>query len=76
GLSDPALAAVTMECFGAALAALPRLGASTRTVQAVQAHTERYVVRARTPADDRLDLYRRTGQTAMSNGSAEEAPLP
>jgi glutamate--cysteine ligase len=65
GLSDPGLAAAALACFGAALSALPRLGASARTVRAVENHVERYVARARTPADDRLDAFRRTGRASL-----------
>ncbi|MFI6007565.1 ergothioneine biosynthesis glutamate--cysteine ligase EgtA [Streptomyces sp. NPDC051243] len=58
GLADPELHEVAMECFSAALEALPRLGATTEVTQAVAAYHDRYVARGRCPADDLLDeLY-------------------
>ncbi|MDQ6838809.1 MAG: glutamate-cysteine ligase family protein [Actinomycetota bacterium] len=57
GLGHPALAASARDCFRAALASLDRLGASAPLVDMVAAYTERWVDRARTPADDRLDAW-------------------
>ncbi|MGW2721773.1 ergothioneine biosynthesis glutamate--cysteine ligase EgtA [Streptomyces sp. NPDC001492] len=55
GLADPQLKRAAVTCFAAALDALPRLGASTRVVDAVAVYADRYVHRGRCPADDVLD---------------------
>ncbi|WP_031482384.1 ergothioneine biosynthesis glutamate--cysteine ligase EgtA [Streptomyces bicolor] len=58
GLADRELREVAVECFAAALEALPRLGATTEVTEAVAAYRDRYVVKGRCPADDLLDeLY-------------------
>ncbi|MDG9727781.1 ergothioneine biosynthesis glutamate--cysteine ligase EgtA [Streptomyces sp. DH41] len=54
-LTDPELREAAVVCFTAALAALPRLGATTEVRDAVAAYLERYVVRGRCPADDLLE---------------------
>ena len=53
-------AAVT--CFVAALAALPRLGATAEVTDSVAGYVERYVLRGRCPADDLLDTPGGTGR--------------
>lgn len=55
GLADPSLRRAAQECFAAAEAALPRLGASAGVRAAVAEFTERHVARGRCPADDLLD---------------------
>ncbi|GAA3309072.1 hypothetical protein GCM10020295_72720 [Streptomyces cinereospinus] len=60
GLADPELREVAVECFAAALQALPRIGASTAVTDAVAAYRDHYVVRGRCPADDLLDRLRGT----------------
>ncbi|MEU5164350.1 ergothioneine biosynthesis glutamate--cysteine ligase EgtA [Streptomyces sp. NPDC020875] len=52
GLADPELRGAAEVCFGAALEALPRAGASRRVQDAVAAFHERHVLRGRCPADD------------------------
>ncbi|MET9992456.1 ergothioneine biosynthesis glutamate--cysteine ligase EgtA [Streptomyces mutabilis] len=54
-LADPELREAAVTCFTAALAALPRLGATTGITDAVAGYLERYVLRGRCPADDLLD---------------------
>jgi glutamate--cysteine ligase len=54
-LTDPVLAAAARDCFLAAYAALARQGAARPLRDALADYTERYVLRARTPADDVLD---------------------
>jgi glutamate--cysteine ligase len=54
-LTDPVLASVARDCFLSAYAALARQGASRSLRDALADYTERYVLRARTPADDILD---------------------
>ncbi|MEV5438494.1 ergothioneine biosynthesis glutamate--cysteine ligase EgtA [Streptomyces sp. NPDC052682] len=58
GLADPELREVAVLCFTAALAALPRLGATAAVTDAVSAYRDRYVARGRCPADDLLDRLR------------------
>jgi glutamate--cysteine ligase len=55
GLGDPELHDVAVQCFTAALDALPRLGATAEVTDAVAAYLERYVRQGRCPADDLLD---------------------
>ncbi len=52
GLADPELRAAAVTCFGAALPALERMGASDAVRDTVAAFTDRYVARGRCPADD------------------------
>lgn len=58
GQDDPQLAAASRECFAAADLALGRLGAPAAIRDAVAAFANRYVLRGRCPADDRLDEAR------------------
>lgn len=51
-------------CFDIATAALGRMGAHRGMVGAVMDYAERYVACGRTPADERLDLWARTGATS------------
>lgn len=55
GLADPELRDVAVTCFEAALAALPRLGATAALQDAVSTHLDHYVRKGRCPADDLLD---------------------
>ncbi|MFF0570162.1 ergothioneine biosynthesis glutamate--cysteine ligase EgtA [Streptomyces sp. NPDC004041] len=52
GLADPELRAAAVTCFGAALPALERMGASEAVRDTVAAFIDRYVARGRCPADD------------------------
>ncbi len=52
GLTDPELHAAAVSCFGTALEALPRIGASDAVFDAVSAFNEHHVLRGRCPADD------------------------
>ncbi|MET7656361.1 MULTISPECIES: ergothioneine biosynthesis glutamate--cysteine ligase EgtA [unclassified Streptomyces] len=64
GLTDPELHEAAVACFGTALRALPRLGATEAVMEAVTDYLERYVLRGRTPADDQLDRLRGTDTRA------------
>jgi glutamate--cysteine ligase len=55
GQDDAQRAGASWECFAAADAALGRLGAPAEIRDAVTAFADRYVLRGRCPADDRLD---------------------
>ncbi len=55
GPADPGLSLASKRCFGAAMAALSRVGAPTTIQQAVAGFIERYVVQDRCPADDQLE---------------------
>ena len=61
GLSHPLLAASGRACFETALDALPRVGATTSTVDVVGSYFDRWVSRRRSPADDRHDAWRASG---------------
>ncbi|ELS58350.1 ergothioneine biosynthesis glutamate--cysteine ligase EgtA [Streptomyces viridochromogenes] len=65
GPADPELREVALECFAAALDALPRLGATAKVTDAVAAYRDRYVSAGRCPADDLLDELRGTDRTLM-----------
>jgi glutamate--cysteine ligase len=58
----PDFARAARECFAAALDALPRLGADTGVVDVVARYRDRYVARARCPADDLIDEWKSTGR--------------
>jgi glutamate--cysteine ligase len=64
-LTDPAFAAAARACFTVVREALPAAGADDATIAATDAYVERFVARARTPADDRLDAW-----------NAGRSPLP
>ncbi|MGW4108408.1 glutamate-cysteine ligase family protein, partial [Streptomyces sp. NPDC004976] len=70
GLADPELREVAACCFAAALRALPRIGAGTRVVDAVEAFRDRYVARGRCPADDLLDGIRAPAGTGTDRRDA------
>jgi glutamate--cysteine ligase len=61
-LRQPDFARAACECFAAALDALPRLGAEDDVIDVVERYRERYVSRERCPADDLLDVWRKTGR--------------
>ncbi len=58
GQDDPLLATASRECFAAADAALGRLGTPGPIRDMVARFADRYVLRGRCPADDRLDEAR------------------
>jgi glutamate--cysteine ligase len=61
-LHQPVFAHAACECFAAALDALPRLGAEDDVIDVVERYRERFVSRERCPADDLLDVWRKTGR--------------
>ncbi|HWW45436.1 MAG TPA: ergothioneine biosynthesis glutamate--cysteine ligase EgtA, partial [Acidimicrobiia bacterium] len=63
GLADPALRVATVECFRAAMETLNGDGGAR---DATAAFMDRYVLRGRCPADDRLDAWMRAGQVETS----------
>jgi glutamate--cysteine ligase len=65
GLAHPGLAAAAQTCFAAALPALERLEADPATMAAVSGYAERFVNRARCPADEVLAVW---------GSDAEETP--
>ncbi len=60
GLRDRDLRRAAERCFGAALGALPRLGAAPTLVESVEDYADHFVAVGRTPADDLLDDWQRT----------------
>ncbi|WP_081743319.1 ergothioneine biosynthesis glutamate--cysteine ligase EgtA [Arthrobacter sp. H20] len=62
GLADPVLAQAGRGCAEAALDAMERLGADADTRFRVEAFLENYTARGRSPADQRIDDWRRTGR--------------
>jgi glutamate--cysteine ligase len=65
GLTHPGLARAARICFAAALPALGRVDADEETVATVASYTDRFVDRARCPADEVLAVW---------GNDAEEAP--
>ncbi len=61
GLADPVLAAAGLACAEAALGALERLDADAGTRSRVESFVEQYPARGRSPSDQRIDDWRRTG---------------
>lgn len=59
GPEHPLLAEAATRCFEAAIAAMPRVGASDRTVTLVTDFMRRYPAAGRCPADDALEVARR-----------------
>ncbi|WUW19956.1 ergothioneine biosynthesis glutamate--cysteine ligase EgtA [Streptomyces sp. NBC_01463] len=57
GLADPELRTAAAVCFGLALEALPRMGATRAVQDAVADFRDRYVARGRCPADDLRGLF-------------------
>ncbi|HEX9776306.1 MAG TPA: ergothioneine biosynthesis glutamate--cysteine ligase EgtA [Actinomycetota bacterium] len=57
GLDHPVLVAAANDCFRAALDAIPSVGPTAGTHEVVREFADRYVSRARTPADDLLDRF-------------------
>lgn len=72
GLGHPALEVAARTSFASARSALPELGVSDAITELVDSYVDRWVVRARCPADDRLDVWRRTGELFP----LRESPVP
>jgi glutamate--cysteine ligase len=60
-LTNPVLASAAYSCAEAALMALPRLGVDATTLNRAEDFVDRYTARGRCPADERLEVWRRTG---------------
>lgn len=69
GLDHPGLQAAAVECFAAASDVLGDLGANAALIATVADYVERFVARGRTPADDRLDAFRRSGSALLPEDS-------
>jgi len=61
GLAHPVLGRTAVGVFDLALDALGSAGVDPARCQLVEAYADRWVRRGRSPADDRLDAWRRTG---------------
>jgi len=61
GLGHPTLARSARAVFDLALAALEDAGVDTERRDLVEAYADRWVRRGRSPADDRVEAWRRTG---------------
>lgn len=72
GLGHPDLAAAAQACFSIALDALERNHADPATVEVVAGYADRWTSRGRSPADDRLDAWKRDGTL----WPARESPVP
>jgi glutamate--cysteine ligase len=55
------LASAALGCAEAALMALPRLGVDAATRTRAEDFVDRYTARGRSPAEERLDRWQRTG---------------
>ncbi|MFJ2022190.1 ergothioneine biosynthesis glutamate--cysteine ligase EgtA [Streptomyces sp. NPDC087897] len=76
GLADPELRAAATACFGAALPALERMGASDAVLGTVAAFTDRYVARGRCPADDLPEPDALTDPALLTEPALLNAPVP
>ncbi|MFH9609448.1 ergothioneine biosynthesis glutamate--cysteine ligase EgtA [Streptomyces sp. NPDC017448] len=76
GLADPELRAAAATCFGAALPALERMGASDAVRGAVAAFADRYVARGRCPADDLPEPGALTDPALLTEPALLNAPVP
>jgi len=70
GLAHPGLQRAAAECFAAASDVLGDLGAGAELSGAVAEYVDRFVARGRTPADDRLDAFRRSGSILLAEDDA------
>jgi len=70
GIVHPGLRRAAQECFAAATDALGDMGAGVELIDAVAEYAERFVARGRTPADDRLDAFRRCGSAVLAEDGA------
>jgi len=69
-LSHPGLQRAAAECFAAASEVLDDLGAGAELIGSVAEYADRFVARGRTPADDRLDAFRRSGRPLLAEDDA------
>ncbi|MFH8435537.1 ergothioneine biosynthesis glutamate--cysteine ligase EgtA [Streptomyces sp. NPDC018007] len=74
GLADPELRAAAVACFGAALPALERMGASDAVRGAVAAFADRYTARGRCPADDLPEPDALTDPALLTGPALLDAP--
>jgi glutamate--cysteine ligase len=72
GLGHPELAGAARRCFELAIRRLRESDAESATLDLVEAYYERWAARGRSPADDRLDAWRRDGTL----WPARESPVP
>ncbi|MGW8379479.1 ergothioneine biosynthesis glutamate--cysteine ligase EgtA [Streptomyces sp. ODS28] len=70
GPADPEVGRAVRACFAAAQEALARQAAPAGAREAVAAFAERYALRGRCPADDRLDALRENGGNGGSSGNS------
>ncbi len=73
GLAHPELARSAEAVFELALAGLRRADVSSARVDLVELYADHWVRRARCPADDRLDVWRETGELFPPAESARDA---
>lgn len=71
GLDHPALRSAAKRCLCAAIEALSRVGVDPETATLVEAFAERYTLRGRTPADERLEAW---GATLTPVLETQEVP--
>ena len=64
-LAHPGMQWAARECFAAASETMADIGAGPELTDAVAEYVERFVARGRTPADDRLEAFARTGSTLL-----------
>ncbi len=73
GLAHPVLGCSAIAVFDLALEALATAGVGTERRDLVDAYADRWVRRGRSPADDRVDSWRRTGDLFPPAESPEAA---
>lgn len=65
GLNDPEIAAITRECFAAALKGMDRINAGPINIDAAEGYFDRYIARGETPASERLSQWTKTGEVQI-----------
>lgn len=64
-LAHPGMRSAAQEAFAAASEAMVDLGVGPELTDAVAEYVDRFVARGRTPADDRLEAFARTGSAVL-----------
>ncbi|MEO6122006.1 MAG: hypothetical protein ABIW46_02200, partial [Acidimicrobiales bacterium] len=73
GLADPGLATAARACFAAARQSSLAQDYGTKLTDAFDGYVDRFVARGRTPADDRLDAWRRCGSVLLDEDCGHPA---
>jgi len=70
-LAHPGMRSAAQEAFAAASEVMVDFGAGPELTDAVAEYVDRFVARGRTPADDRLEAFARTGSALLPEDEAQ-----